>query len=61
MANRFRQVVGGLKRSRKNLIKIVNSFAEFEAAIKKCLAAIKSKRIVCLTLLVKETWPQKVA
>lgn len=44
----------------ENLIEIVNSPAEFEAAVEKCLTAAESDRAARLTAMARETWSQKV-
>ncbi len=44
----------------ENLIEIVNTLDEFEAAVEKCLATEVSERMTRLNVMAKETWPQKV-
>jgi glycosyltransferase involved in cell wall biosynthesis len=44
----------------ENLIEIVNSPAEFEAAVEKCLTAAEADRTARLDAMSRETWPQKV-
>ena len=44
----------------ENLIEIVNSSAEFEAAVEKCLATAETTRAARLSAMARETWPQKV-
>ena len=44
----------------EHLIEIVNSPAEFEAAVEKCLATAESDSAARLTAMAGETWPQKV-
>ena len=44
----------------ENLIEIVNSSAEFEAAVEKCLTTAEADRSARLDAMSRETWPQKV-
>ena len=44
----------------ENLIEIVNSPAEFETAVEKCLTVAESDRTARLDAMSRETWPQKV-
>jgi len=44
----------------EHLIEIVNSPAEFEAAVEKCLTTAEADRTARLDAMSRETWPQKV-